>query len=113
MTVKAGALTVSVSSVPLAQTIIAGSNDFTFANYIFDGTASGEDLRITTIPLYYDTTGTATDLTNCRLYDGATVVNSSTVVNPSSVSSSTSFTFDGSGLVLPKGTSKTVALKCN
>ncbi len=113
MTLKAGALTVSVSSVPIAQTVIAGSSQFTFANYIFDATASGEDLRVTSIPLYNSSSGTATDLTNCRLYDGSTVLNSSNVVNPSSHASTTSFVFDGAGLVLPKGTAKTLALKCD
>ncbi len=113
MTLKSGALTVSVSSVPIAQTVIAGSSQFQFANYIFDGTASGEDVRVTSIPLYYSSSGTATDLTNCKLYDGATVLNSSNIKNPSSHASSTSFVFDGTGLVVPKGTSKTIGLKCD
>lgn len=115
MTLKAGALTVSVSSVPIAQTVIAGSSQFHFASYIFDGTASGEDMRITTIPLYFSTDGTRTDLTNCKLYDGSTVLNSNNVKNPATTdtASSTSFTFDGTGLVVPKGTSKTINLKCD
>jgi hypothetical protein len=114
MTVKAGSLSVSVSSVPIAQTIISGSQGFTFANYIFDASASGEDVRVTTIPLYYGASGTATNLTNCQLYDGATSKTSgSNVKNPTAVGSSTQFTFDGTGLVISKGSSKTLALKCN
>lgn len=113
MTVKSGALTVSVSSVPIAQTVIAGANQFLFANYILDGTASGEDIRLTNIPAAYDfhTGGAATDLTSCYLYDGSTAVTSS--VNPTAAGSSTSFTFSGTGLTVPKGTSKTLGLKCN
>ncbi|HJN62824.1 MAG TPA: hypothetical protein QGH03_01155 [Candidatus Paceibacterota bacterium] len=114
MTIKAGALTVSVSSIPLAQTVIAGESGFTYANYILDVSSSGEDVRLTTIPLYYDTSGTATDVSNCQLMDGSTSVTSgSNVVNPSAVGSSTSFTFDGTGLLLSKGTSKTLSLVCD
>ncbi len=116
MTVKAGALTVSVSSVPIAQTIIAGSKAFTFANYIFNSTASGEDVRVVNIPLEYNNPagGTANRLSNCQLFDGANSVSTGgNVVNPSTIGSSTSFTFDGNGLILTKGTSKTLTLKCD
>src|SRR3989344_2763972 len=36
MTLKTGALAISVSSVPIAQTVIAGAQKFLFANYILD-----------------------------------------------------------------------------
>ncbi len=115
MTVKAGALTVSVSSVPIAQTVIAGSSQFEFARYIFDATSSGEDVRITSVPLYYDTSGTRTDLTNCKMYDGTTVLNDSNTLNPSTsdTASSTTLTFSGAGVTIPKGTSKTFSMKCD
>ena len=114
MTVKSGALSVSVSTVPIAQNVIAGVQQFLFANYILDGTGSGEDLRLTNIPLAYDFSdgGAAADVTNCKLYDGTTVVNTSGI-NPSAAASSTSFTFTGNGLIISKGTSKTLALKCD
>lgn len=117
MTVKAGSLTVSVSTVPAAQTVIAGAKAFTFANYIFDATGSGEDIRVTTIPLTYAVPvpgGAASDLTNCQLYDGTlSVTSGANVKNPTAQGSSTSFTFDGTGLVLTKGVSKTLPLKCD
>src|SRR3989338_519855 len=114
MTVKAGALTVSAQTVPTAQTIIAGASQFEFARYNFDATGSGEDIRLVSIPLTYGVaTGNANDLTNCKLYDGATVVNASNIINPTSESSSTSFTFDGTGLTLTKGQSKIISLKCD
>lgn len=115
-TVKAGAFAVSVSAQPTARTVIAGSKAFEFARYIFDATQSGENIRITTIPLYYDTSGTRTDLTNCQLYDGAKALNTgSNVLNPttSDTASSTTITFDGTGLVLKKGTSQVLSLKCD
>ena len=115
MTVKSGSLTVSVSSVPIAQTVIANTKAFEFARYIIDAGSSGEDIRLTTIPLVYGVAnGSATDLNNCQLFDGSvSVTTGSNTKNPTAQSSSTSFTFDGTGLVIPKGTSKTIALKCD
>lgn len=112
MTLKTGALTVSVSSNPIAQNVVAGNQGFTFANYIFDTTASGEDVRMTSVPLVNGVAvGSATDLTSCALYDGASTVTSSK--DPSSAASTTLFTFTSGGYTFAKGTSKTLALKCN
>ncbi|MBI3442714.1 MAG: peptidoglycan-binding protein [Candidatus Sungbacteria bacterium] len=116
MTVKTGALTVSVQSVPVAQTVIAGALQFEFARYNFDTTASGEDVRVSSVPLYFNAvSGNRNDLTNCQLYDGATSLNTNTKKNPASTdtASSTSITFDGTGLVLSKGASKTLSMKCD
>lgn len=117
-TVKAAALTVSVSSVPIAQTVIAGSNQFTFANMILDATASGEDLRLTTLPVEYSWTGNANDLTNCQLYNGSTSVSDQHVFNPSSATApatgtDTTITLNSGGIVIPKGTSVTLSVKCD
>jgi hypothetical protein len=115
MTVKAGALSISVSSQPTSRSVIAGSQGFEFARYIFDASQSGEDIRITSIPLLLAVTGSvaANNLTSCQLFDGATVVTSgSNLVNPTAAGDNT-FTFDGTGLIIAKGTSKTLSLKCN
>ncbi len=58
MTVKAAALTISVATVPIAQTFIAGSR-YEFARYILDASASGEDLRLTSFPAEYNLGGGA------------------------------------------------------
>ncbi len=118
MTVKSGALAVSALTQPPAQTIIAGGKGIEFARYVLDATASGEDIRVTTIPLYNDaTTGVAADLTNCQLRDGSktgtSLTTGSNVKNPSSLASTTTFTFDGTGLLITKGTSKTLSLTCD
>ncbi|MFH0873371.1 MAG: hypothetical protein V1846_00820, partial [Candidatus Komeilibacteria bacterium] len=119
MTVKAGSLVVSVSGTPVAQTVIRGVTGYTFANYIFDASASGEDIKVTTIALQ-DSMGagaTGLDLTTMQLWDGATALNTGgNVINPaagtvSDVNAHT-FTLDVP-LVITKGTSKTVALKGN
>ena len=119
MTVKTGSLAISASNVPIAQTVIANTKGFEFAKYVLDATASGEDVRLTALPLSYGfevngTSGAAADLTNCQLFDGSVSLSTgSNVVNPSSASSATTFTFDGTGLIVSKGTSKTIGLKCD
>lgn len=115
MTVKTAALSISVSSQPTARNVIAGSQGFEFARYIFDASQSGEDIRVTSIPLALNAiTVSPTHLTNCQLFDGASAVTSgSNLVNPTANSSTTAFSFDGTGLVISKGSSKTLSLKCN
>ena len=117
MTVKAGALTISVSGTPVAQTVIKGITGYTFANYIFDASASGEDVKVTTIVLQDITvTSAETEISTIQLWDGATALNTGTnVVNPSGGADGTrssTFTLDVP-LIVPKGTQKTVALKGN
>lgn len=111
MTVKSAVVTVSVSASPAAQTVVAGAQGYNFANYQFDATASGEDIKFSTIPLSFVNGGTASYITGCTLYDGSTALNTggNTVTTPSA---SQTFTMD-SNLVIPKGTVKSVALKCN
>ena len=114
MTVKSAALTISVSTSPVAQTVVSGAQGFTFANYLLDASASGEDLKMSTVPLAYEAYGgTATNVNNCILYDGSTALNSgSNVVNPTVAGSSTSVTLD-TALTITKGTVKTLTMKCN
>lgn len=119
MTVKAGALAASQATQPVAQSVIAGQQNFEFARYILDGSQSGEDIRLTSfVALFYQagsSTGDtyATDLTGCQLFDGTkSLTTGSNEKNPTATSDQT-FTFDGTGLTIPKGTSKTLSLKCN
>jgi len=116
MIVRSASLTVSVSAMPPAQDVIAGASQFEFARYIFDASQSSEDIRITSIPLRYDTTGSRNDLTNCRLYDGTEILNTgSNIKNPQvgETVNATNFTFDNAGFIVPKGTTKSVSLKCD
>ncbi len=115
MTVKAGSLAITVSTQPVAQTVIAGANQFEFARYILDAGQSGEDVRVTTLPVLVARTGAtaANHLTSCQLYDGsASVTTGSNLINVSVVGDQT-FTFDKSGLIISKGMAKTISLKCN
>lgn len=123
MTVKAGALTVSVGTQPSARTVVAGANAYTFATYVLDATASGEDVKLLNMPLTY-TPGAATAvasnyLSNCQLYDGATSVTTGSNVDgglsayAATQPSYPSFTFDGNGLTVQKGMTKTLTLACS
>lgn len=116
-TIQSNALTVSVSTSPSPQTIVAGVSGFTFARYVLDASASGENVRVTTLTLRDTYAGAgATNLSNCRLMDGPTVLNTGgNNVNPSlDGTSPDDFTFHmDSPLIVPKGTVKTVDLACN
>jgi hypothetical protein len=114
MTVKSSALTVSVSTNPPAQTIVPGGT-VTFANYQLDATQSGEDVRFSSFPttLTVGTAGEENKLSACQLYDGSTALNTgSNAKNPATTVAAVTFTFDSS-LTIPKGTVKTLTLKCN
>ena len=116
MTVKSGSLAITVSGTPAAQTVVAGTQNYLFTNYQLDTTNSGEDVRFGTLPLKYTFTGTPNYLTSCQLYDGSTALNTgSNTVNPASTvvtAADVTFTLDQS-LTVPKGTVKTLALRCN
>lgn len=120
MTVKSGSLAVTVSSSPAAQTTVPGGTQRTFATYQLDATQSGEDLRLTSLPLTLTYSGRSQlgDLSSCQLYDAGNALNSGTnVINTSSHSATTTaqastYTFD-SALVIPKGSVKSLTLKCN
>lgn len=123
MTVKAAALNVTVSLSPVAQNITAGTNGFTFANYQLDASDSGEDVRFSAMVAIYDTdagkAASVSKLSACQLWDGSTPLNTgSNIVTPTTTATTSAsdlphtFTFDET-LVLPKGTIKTLALKCN
>ncbi|MEK7463440.1 MAG: hypothetical protein AAB621_03725, partial [Patescibacteria group bacterium] len=118
MTVKGASLNVSVSSQPTARNVIVGTTKYEFARYILDGTSSGEDVRITSLPLSIGTDGTIANITNCQLYDGTaagatSLTTGSNVKNPTAVSSSTSMVFDGTGITVSKGTTKTLSMRCD
>ncbi len=119
MTLKAGTVEISVSTSPVAQTVVAGAQGFTFANFQFDATASGEDVRFTSLILALTASANAEYLTSCQLFDGTTALNTGS--NAKDVASTVAdapktdmtFTLDSGGVTIPKGTVKTLALKCN
>ena len=114
MTVKGGAVALSINGSPAAQTIVAGVSGFTLSSIKFDANQSGEDVRFNSGKFLYDepaALGTGEDPTNCFAYDGATRLNS-TAINPTTDLTDTTFTFD-TALVVAKGTGKDVTIKCD
>lgn len=115
MTVKTVALSVTMSSSPASQNIVAGGQGVTFANVQLDASQSGEDVRISSLPIELTTVTVAvSDLSSCQLFNGSTPINTGSNV-PSSLAASGStntFTFDNS-LTVAKGTVTTLTLKCN
>jgi len=114
MTIRGGTLAVHIAGTPVAQSVIAGIQGFTFSNIIFDASASGEDVRVTQVILR-NAWVTVTDVFGVQLFDGTTALNTgSNIVTPSGTTNPGSFTvtFDNP-LVITKGTTKTIAVKGN
>jgi len=80
-----------------------------------DAGNSGEDVSLNSFVAAYDVIPVTrpSDLTSCKLYDGSAVLTTgSNIKSPTAIASSTTFTFDAP-LIITKGTSKTIALKCD
>ncbi len=113
MTVKAAVITITNSASPAVQTVVAGAQSFNFANIQLDASASGEDIKYSTLKASFTNGGTATHITGCALYSaGVKLTSGSNEVNPTATADSV-FTFDSGSYVVPKGTAKTLALNCN
>lgn len=114
MTVRTATLSITMSSTPTSQTVPAGLQGLTMANVKLDASQSGEDVRMSSIPLRLTVvTGVVGDITSCQLYDGSTALNTGSNVPTNAASgTATTFTFDNSKIV-SKGGILTLALKCN
>lgn len=116
-TIKTATLRVSVSGTPSAQSVVRGINGFLFAQLIYNASDSGEDLRVTAqkVGVTPGASANANQLNNCQMFDGATALNTgSNVINPASGTAEVAATFTlDNQLIIPKGTTKTVDLKCN
>jgi len=114
MTVKSAALVASLSTSPSSQNIVAGGQGLLFANVQLDASQSGEDVRLSSLPVRLTVSGGVVgDLTTCQLWDGSTALNTgSNIPSVASSGTATTFTLDNS-LTVSKGTVKTLALKCN
>jgi hypothetical protein len=71
LTTKAGAISAITMTTPAADNIIPGTHDILFANLQADATASGEDVKLTTIAVTMTPVGAAsqaTDFQNVGVY---------------------------------------------
>lgn len=117
LTVKAAALTVTVSSEPAAQTVVAGMQDFTLANYLFDATDSGSDVEIRWVKVPVETsTAYPAMISGLQLFDGTTEISVDTYSEGSnwdstaSQSATTTLTLANDALIIPAGTTKLISV---
>jgi hypothetical protein len=125
-TAKAAAIVISTNATdPSAQNVVAGVQDFVFTKVTFDGTASGEDVRFSTLSFNVRTVKGSTGVagtdgvasgasypTNCQIWDGTGALNTgSNMVTPSTDGDKT-FTLDNQ-LIVTKGTFKVVNIGCD
>jgi len=116
VTVKVGGLLISTSASPASQTVVAGTSGFTFANFVFDATNSGEDVKITNVKVRHEASSANLHdyIQNITLYDGATALNTPQggEQSTSAVTATSTLTLTNA-LVITKGTSKTLTLKAD
>jgi len=97
MTARVPAVSIGVSSNPPPQIVQAPREQFVFANYSFDTTQSGEDLRVLSWPFKYTVQeGDPKNLRRCKLYDDRdnVLTTGANVVDPIEGSPSIVFRFD-------------------
>jgi len=138
MTVQSGQLNISAASAPASTNVVQNQNSYTIANIVLDASQSGEDVRLSSLPIVVSATGTVTttssnsfslnsNLTGCQLFNGTTALNSQSIgssnwaaktnlansggeLSVDGVEANFSFT---NPLTVPKGTTVTLALECN
>ena len=119
MTVQAATLNATNGTTPVSQNVVAGGSNVVFATVSLDASQSGEDIRLSSIPLDLTFSGTngQLNLSACQIYNGSTALNTGTrVINGSNINTTsggkTNFSLDNS-LVIPKGTILSLNLQCS
>lgn len=123
LTIRAASLEVKNDTVPAAQTVVAGAQDYEVANVILDATQSGDDIRVTSIALKHVHTSNSFPnmLSGWEILDGTTEVpvDSESITcdgatcNTAASKATTTFTITAGNLTATKGTSKTLKVKTN
>jgi hypothetical protein len=129
MTVQSGQLTISASANPAATTLMGNQNNVTLANIVLNASQSGEDVRVSSLPIVVNATSSfaagllASNLTNCQLFNNGVAVNTSAIGASQWVTKTDLAGGSGNGieanfvfnnqLVVTKGSSVTLALQCN
>ena len=114
--VNAASMSAKTLSLPVAQSIVAGTTGFEFAKLELNANTSGEDVRVSSL-IVSDTIsgGALTNLGNLQLYstNAAGVATQLTTSNSTATNAaSTTFTLTNA-LVIPKGTTVTLSLRAD
>lgn len=121
-TVKAGSLTITPASSLVNQNIIDNSSDVVLGRYVLDATASGENVKVTTVQItsVVGANADVDELNSLELFDVTNGANralttGSNVLNPSGHAGATnanlSFTIDSGALVVSKDAQMIVELR--
>ncbi len=114
VTVKAANLKITTNATPAAQTVIVGTTNFNFAEWTFDASDAGEDVRITAIKpkVTVGTANTEDDVVNQQLFlvSGSTETALQPIVQPTEGTATTTFTLS-TPLIVTKGTSVVIRLR--
>lgn len=111
ISVQAASLKVTTLSTPVAQTTV-NSNDFEFANFELNAQNSGEDVKVSKIVISDVVAGGATvgQISNLRLYQGSTLLETSN--STSNGAASSTFTLK-TPITITKGSATTLKLVAN
>lgn len=103
----------------LDKTVVAGAVGVELGRFVFDATHAGEDIKVVRMQVFADVlSGDLDNFQSLQLFDGSTPLNTgSNVVNngstPAGADKALVFSLDSPGLVVPKGSIKTIVLKGN
>jgi hypothetical protein len=122
MTIQAASLVSSNGTSPTSgSTVVSGGQNVLFATVQLDASQSGENVRLSSVPvtIVMDSTASSAFLSSCQIWNGTTALNTgSRVVNSSNLNLvsgttySATFSFDNS-LTIPKGTVMNLPITCN
>ncbi|MFA5022560.1 MAG: hypothetical protein WC508_05800, partial [Patescibacteria group bacterium] len=124
LTVKTGSLVVTISGNPAAQSVVVGTQNFTFSNLNFDASDSATDVVITQLKIKIKTAGNAYPdlISGIKLYDGSTEILPNNYPGSTSYgtsgttaadSATTTYLFNTGAFKILAGTSKVVTVKAN
>lgn len=112
MTVRGSALSIGTTPGSGLQVLVPGTFNADFISIDLDATSSGEDIRLSSLSLSLSLSdgAMASNLTNCRLFDGAFAINTGANTLGTASAGQNTITFD-QALTVSKGTKKTLILK--
>lgn len=119
MQVKAASLTTSLDSFPGAQTVVAGTQDFTIARVVLDASNSGSDLRVTQFLVEIrDSSAMPSIVSGIEIWDGGTEVPvdtssqtcSGATCDTADSRATTTLSITAGNLTIPKGTTKVITV---
>jgi hypothetical protein len=114
MTLGGAAIKLNADSAQ-TRSLVGGMKNAPLATFTIDASESSEDVRLTSLQISFSATNTlalVAYLTNCRLFDGVNDLSGLNVVQ-TPYDGVYTFTLVGTGIIVSKGTSKTLTLRAD